>query len=420
MTVLQAKRYQAKKRRPREVCDGAVSCSNQEADIVAIKSPVKSVKNQKDIFSAMGKRASMENLYVSGEVDNAAMRKAHEFASSLPGNFPTLMKLMHPSHIGFSLHLVAGFCYKHLPDKDKVIDLEDDKGKVYPAQFLASKHCLSGGWRAFSIHHKLVQGDVVVFQLLEPTKFKVYVVRASASEQASRRSKRKVETSAKEAKKTSITNCKIVVHKQDEPKNGSEEDFGFDISDGIIMSSDQPAVDFQQVRNVDDFDIVVNGLIINCELSKQLQYKYYELCSSQKSFLHQHIPNGLNCKLIAGIIAETTNIADAVRTAKFCTRQKEEFANWENTLSGFEKLGMNVEFILTRLRQLIGLSDHVNRCKKLKAERVEVGEEVKALKAKLEKSVGRMERIDEEIERLENEEDVEVRFTKLAEAPWSL
>ncbi|CAL1391636.1 unnamed protein product [Linum trigynum] len=392
----------------------------QEADIVAIKSPVKSVKNQKDIFSAMGKRASMENLYVSGEVDNAAMRKAHEFASSLPGNFPTLMKLMHPSHIGFSLHLVAGFCYKHLPDKDKVIDLEDDKGKVYPAQFLASKHCLSGGWRAFSIHHKLVQGDVVVFQLLEPTKFKVYVVRASASEQASRRSKRKVETSAKEAKKTSITNCKIVVHKQDEPKNGSEEDFGFDISDGIIMSSDQPAVDFQQVRNVDDFDIVVNGLIINCELSKQLQYKYYELCSSQKSFLHQHIPNGLNCKLIAGIIAETTNIADAVRTAKFGTRQKEEFATWENTLSGFEKLGMNVEFILTRLRQLIGLSDHANRCKKLKTERVEVGEEVKALKAKLEKSVGRMKRNDEEIERLENEEDVEVRFTKLAEAPWSM
>ncbi|CAI0457050.1 unnamed protein product [Linum tenue] len=329
MTIPQVKKEQEKNGRPGKV---KVSSSNkQERGIVPTKSGFK--------------RATSETVYVNGEVKDAVMKRAQELEASLPRNFPAMIKLMLPSHIsgGFWLRLLAEFCHKHLPEEDSMIELEDENGEVDTTKYLAYKNTFSAGWAAFASKHDLVEGDVLVFVLLKPTKFKVYVVRASASEQASRRSKRKVEPSAKEAEKTSITNCKIIVHK-DEPKNGSKEDFGFDISDGIIMSSDQPAVDFQQVKNFDDFDIVVNGLIINCELSKQLQYKYYELCSSQKSFLHQHIPNGLNCKLIAGIIAETTNIADAVRTAKFGTRQKEEFATWENTLSGFEKLGMNVEF----------------------------------------------------------------------------
>ncbi|CAI0457054.1 unnamed protein product [Linum tenue] len=153
--------------------------------------------------------------------------------------------------------------------------------------------------------------------------------------------------------------------------------------------SSASAVDFQQVKSFDDFDIIVNGLVINSELSKHLQLKYYELCSSQKLFLHE---------------------------------QKEDFVTWESTLLAFQKLGMNVEFILTRLRQLMRLCDNANRCKRLKTERVEVGKEVKVLEAKLEESVRRMRRIDEEIEKLEIDdvEDVEVNFRELAKAPWSV
>ncbi|GFZ13394.1 AP2/B3-like transcriptional factor family protein [Actinidia rufa] len=44
---------------------------------------------------------------------------------------------------------------------------------------LARRTGFSGGWRAFALDHKLDDGDAVVFELIEPTRFKVYVVRAS-------------------------------------------------------------------------------------------------------------------------------------------------------------------------------------------------------------------------------------------------
>ncbi|CAN1811075.1 hypothetical protein LINPERHAP1_LOCUS26126 [Linum perenne] len=120
------------------------------------------------------------------------------------------------------------------------------------------------------------------------------------------------------------------------------------------------AIDFEQVKSFDDFDIVANGLVINCELSKHLQLKYYELCSSQKLFLHE---------------------------------QKEDFVTWENTLVAFEKLGMNVEFILIRLRLLMSLCDNAIRHKRMKS------------------SDGQME-VDEV--------DIEVKFREVAKAPWSI
>lgn len=39
---------------------------------------------------------------------------------------------------------------------------------------------LTGRWRAFAAEHQLAEGDCLVFQLIEPTKFKVYIVRASS------------------------------------------------------------------------------------------------------------------------------------------------------------------------------------------------------------------------------------------------
>lgn len=66
------------------------------------------------------------------------------------------------------------FCKKHLPDKDITITLEDESGKEYQLKYIAYKTGLSAGWRQFSAMHKLLEGDVLVFQLVEPTKFKVY------------------------------------------------------------------------------------------------------------------------------------------------------------------------------------------------------------------------------------------------------
>ncbi|CAN1188000.1 B3 domain-containing protein Os01g0234100 [Linum perenne] len=366
------------------------------------------------------KRIAVESPRVNDEVENHLLLKAQEVETSLPKNFPSMIRVMLPSHVsnGFTLTLAKGFGPKHLPDEDTEINLEDEDGKIYLTKYLVSKRGLSGGWRAFSMDHKLVPGDVLVFQLVQPTKFKIYIVRASDSYEGDvAHGLMQVYSDREKLKSENLPDESERRESGDGEKDGG---FGFSISDGIRMCESAP-IDFEQVKSFDDFDIVANGLVINCELSKHLQVKYYELCSSQKSFLHERILNGLNCKLIVGVISETINIADAIRASEFSgasiTQHKEDFVTWENTLVAFEKLGMNVEFLLTRLRQLMGLCDSTSRHKRLRAERVEVEEEVKILKAKLEESVERMKRIDGEMEG--DEVDIEVKFRELAKAPWS-
>ena len=95
------------------------------------------------------------------------------------------------------------------------------------------------------------------------------------------------------------------------------------------------AVDFKEVRSSEDFNVLVNGSVINSELSKYLQIKYdHELCSSRKCFLHDHIIEDLNCKLVGGMLAETINIADGIRAPTLTTFQ-ENFAASEKTLKAF-------------------------------------------------------------------------------------
>ncbi|CAL1358211.1 unnamed protein product [Linum trigynum] len=232
----------------------------------------------------------------SYEPENDVMRKAQEIVSNLSANFPSLIKVMHPSHVnrGASVRLLAEFCHKHLPEEDSMIELEDENGEVDTTKYLAYKNTFSAGWAAFASKHDLVEGDVLVFVLLKPTKFKVYIVRTSRSEGVDGdldMGKKPVYTNNRS---TSGKSAFKTVHDSDlssddnyvldESKNESDEDFGFDIPDGIRMSSES-TVDFRQVKSFADFDIIVNGLVINSELSKQLQHKYYELCSCWKKWI---------------------------------------------------------------------------------------------------------------------------------------
>ena len=63
----------------------------------------------------------------------------------------------------------------HLPKHDATMVLEDENGKVSESKYLARKVGLSGGWRGFSIAHELAEGDVLVFHLVSPFKFKVII-----------------------------------------------------------------------------------------------------------------------------------------------------------------------------------------------------------------------------------------------------
>ncbi|OMO52217.1 hypothetical protein COLO4_37356 [Corchorus olitorius] len=140
-------------------------------------------------------------------------------------------------------------------------------------------------------------------------------------------------------------------------ENDSEE-VGSEVMDGIRLCDS--VVDFEEVRSFDNFIILANGLIINSELSEYYQKKYYDLCCTQNSYLHDHLLEGFNCELVCGIISETINIAEAIRAAEVTT-PLHSFETWNSTLKCFQGLGMKVGFLSARLAQLINLSLKPNR-----------------------------------------------------------
>ncbi|KAB5541342.1 hypothetical protein DKX38_014316 [Salix brachista] len=130
------------------------------------------------------RRDLLNRVYASNEERIYAVHRADQMQSNLGADFPSFVKPMLQSHVtgGFWLGLPFPFCKAHLPLYDEMITLEDENGDESETKYLAAKHGLSGGWRGFSIDHELVDGDALVFQLVSPTKFKVYIVRAYDSE----------------------------------------------------------------------------------------------------------------------------------------------------------------------------------------------------------------------------------------------
>ncbi|XP_052191290.1 B3 domain-containing protein Os06g0194400-like isoform X2 [Diospyros lotus] len=129
------------------------------------------------------KRRDLSNrVYASDEVRTLAIEKAEHLESNLEADYPTFVKPMTQSHVtgGFWLGLPSGFCRRNLPRSDQTVTLIDERAQDYPTVYLARKCGLSGGWRGFSIDHELVDGDALVFQLINPTTFKVYIIRANS------------------------------------------------------------------------------------------------------------------------------------------------------------------------------------------------------------------------------------------------
>ncbi|CBI19534.3 unnamed protein product, partial [Vitis vinifera] len=116
-------------------------------------------------------------VYASEEARTCAMERAEELQASLEPQYPSFLKSMLQSHVtgGFWLGLPVHFCKTTLPKSDVIMNLVGEEGDEYPTVFLARKSGLSGGWKRFSVAHKLVDGDALVFQLVRPTKFKVII-----------------------------------------------------------------------------------------------------------------------------------------------------------------------------------------------------------------------------------------------------
>ncbi|XP_062081642.1 putative B3 domain-containing protein At5g58280 [Humulus lupulus] len=122
-----------------------------------------------------------EVVVASYEERTAAIKAAEELERSLKSENPTFVKSMVRSHVYscFWLGLPSKFCEYHLPKSVLNMELEDEDGREYDAIYIGKRSGLSGGWRAFALDHKLNDGDACVFELIEPTRFKIYIVRAS-------------------------------------------------------------------------------------------------------------------------------------------------------------------------------------------------------------------------------------------------
>ncbi|KAK1325980.1 hypothetical protein QJS10_CPA01g01206 [Acorus calamus] len=93
------------------------------------------------------RRDLLNRVYASDEARHYAIKRAQEIENTLGPDSLTFVKAMLQSHT------TGGFWLKN---------------------------GLSAGWRGFAIEHELVDGDAVVFHLVNQITFKVYIVRQSA------------------------------------------------------------------------------------------------------------------------------------------------------------------------------------------------------------------------------------------------
>lgn len=60
-----------------------------------------------------------------------------------------------------------------MPKEDVRVVLVDDRGKERDTTYLTRRHGLSAGWRGFAMEHRLLEGDILVFHMISPYRFKV-------------------------------------------------------------------------------------------------------------------------------------------------------------------------------------------------------------------------------------------------------
>ncbi|KAJ6985365.1 B3 domain-containing protein [Populus alba x Populus x berolinensis] len=148
-----------------------------------------------------------------------------------------------------------------------------------------------------------------------------------------------------------------------------------------VIKLSGPSVDFNNVKGIENFRILLNGFAIDSELSEHHRTKYYELCRSQNSFLHSNLLNSINHKLAVEIIIGTVDISEGIRSSKLSSSQA-DYGVWDKTLKGFELLGMKVGFLRERLSRLMSLaleSEEAmeSECREVRLEQARVDEEMK-------------------------------------------
>ncbi|XP_010453458.1 PREDICTED: putative B3 domain-containing protein At5g58280 [Camelina sativa] len=126
-------------------------------------------------------RPEDECKFASYEEKVGALNAAEEFQSCLESPYPSFVKSMVRSHVYscFWLGLPSRFCVDNFSEETIDVVLEDEEGEEYEAVYIGKRSGLSGGWKKFALDHKLDDGDALLFELVEPNRFKIYVFRGN-------------------------------------------------------------------------------------------------------------------------------------------------------------------------------------------------------------------------------------------------
>ncbi|KAL2241688.1 B3 domain-containing protein Os01g0234100 [Sesamum indicum] len=402
-----------------------------------------------------GTLMSKGNATISGstspvQLKSPTMIRAEEVQLSLGNDHPTFLKALVRSHVAscFWMGLPVPFCKIHLPIKDATVILENENGEEFPIKYIAHKTGLSAGWRKFVAGNKLLEGDVLIFQLIGPCVFKVYIIRANDltevdgalsllildSQIKQNDAEGTVDAQSKKRRPKSLPLTVVQKKKEKEeplvPQRGQPEEQSGNDSDEVaseVLEGTKfsgSSFHFKDVKSFEEFHIVVNGVCIDSELPEHIRRKYYELCCSKNAFLHDRVLPGLYSKLAAGMIVETINIADVIRGCKLNTPRK-DFEVWEKSLRSFELLGLNVGFLRARLRRLLSLAfdtegaSEVRRYWETQKEQSRTEEEIQKLEAKLVELKELSAKYGHEIENLKTKaESYELKFQEEVDAPW--
>ncbi|XWS45286.1 hypothetical protein CRYUN_Cryun15aG0123700 [Craigia yunnanensis] len=197
-------------------------------------------------------------------------------------------------------------------------------------------------------------------------------------------------------------------------ENDSEE-VGSEVLEGFKLYV--PTIQFKDIPSSENFNILVDGLVIDSELSEDIRNKYYKLCWSQNSFLHENIIQGINFKLIVGTISETVNIADAIRACKLII-SRDEFDSWDKTLKAFELLGARLCRHVILAFESEDAAD-TRRYIEAKTERAQTEDGIRNLEAKLAELKDACKTFGVEIESLQPKaETYGLRFEEEVKASW--
>ncbi|KAK3122889.1 hypothetical protein QOZ80_8AG0619830 [Eleusine coracana subsp. coracana] len=302
----------------------------------------------------------------------------------------------------------AKFYQNHLPNLKTVFELEDEDGKYHRTTYIGDRRApgLSGGWSRFAVDHDI----------------KVYIVRENELEttdgplRQQNLKGRKKGTSKEEGNSNQDADATSNIRQSGDRSVVSE-----DTTDGISFS-DYSDIEFDGVTSFSDFSIVVDSLAIDCKFQEHQCKSYYDLCCSQKSYLHKHLLGHLNPTLVVGVIMDIINIAKSIRMG---VSPREDFLIWKKTLESFELLGMNVAFMIKRINNLLGLptlSRDLPECKKykdLKLKQACAKEKVEALELHLSNAKDALKTMNLDIEEMESSANKsDQTWNELATAPW--